>query len=126
LSSLYHFSDEGSKADDNCFVGFPAIWNIVAFYIFAFATPPVVTSTVILVCVALTFVPLKWVHPMRVVALRPLNLLICLAGGVAATVIVYDKFPASDWPKLTLAIVAVYGIGLTVWYGQDKNRRKVV
>ena len=40
LSSLYHFSDEGSKADDNCFVGFPAVWNIVAFYIFAFATTP--------------------------------------------------------------------------------------
>jgi phosphatidylcholine synthase len=126
LSSLYHFSDEGSKAEDNCFVGFPAIWNIVAFYIFAFALPAPATTAIILVCVALTFVPLKWVHPMRVVALRPLNLLACLAWAAAATVAVYDKFPAGDWPKLTLVGVGLYGIGLTVWFGQDKNRRKVV
>ncbi len=126
LSSLYHFSDEGSKADDNCFVGFPAIWNIVAFYIFAFATPFAVTSAIIIACVALTFIPLKWVHPMRVVALRPLNLLACVAWGVAAAVSVYDKFPASDGLKLTLGLVALYGVGLTVWFGQDKNRRNVV
>src|SRR5262249_57305159 len=36
LSSLYHFSDTESKTEDYSFVGFPAIWNIVAFYIFAF------------------------------------------------------------------------------------------
>src|SRR5215813_13638620 len=39
LSSLFHFSDTQSKTDDHCFVGFPAIWNIVAFYVFAFAMP---------------------------------------------------------------------------------------
>lgn len=126
LSSLYHFSDEGSKADDNCFVGFPAIWNIVAFYIFAFATPLAVTAPLILICVALTFVPLKWVHPMRVVALRPLTLLACLVWGVAAVVTVYDRFPAADWARVALGAVAVYGIGLTLWFGQDKNRHKVL
>ena len=40
LSSLFHFSDTESKADDYSFVGFPAIWNLVAFYVFAFALPP--------------------------------------------------------------------------------------
>ena len=39
LSSLFHFSDTDSKTEDHCFVGFPAIWNIVAFYVFAFAMP---------------------------------------------------------------------------------------
>src|SRR5258708_14958079 len=39
LSSLFHFSDTESKSDDHCFVGFPAIWNIVAFYVFAFHMP---------------------------------------------------------------------------------------
>ena len=31
MSSLYHFADNDNKTDDHCFVGFPAIWNIVAF-----------------------------------------------------------------------------------------------
>ncbi len=125
MSSLYHFSDEGSKAEDNCFVGFPAIWNVVAFYIFAFATSRVVTAAIIGVCVVLTFVPLKWVHPMRVVALRPLNLLACFIGAIAASMTVYGQFPAGGWSQLLLLLVAVYGIGLTLWFGRDKNRGKV-
>src|SRR5262249_58885154 len=65
LSSLFHFSDTQSKAEDHSFVGFPAIWNLVAFYIFAFALSPLGTALLVLACVALTFVPLKWVHPLR-------------------------------------------------------------
>jgi phosphatidylserine synthase len=37
-SSLFHFSDTESKTDDYCFVGFPAIWNVVAL-LFAFDMP---------------------------------------------------------------------------------------
>src|SRR5262245_8940169 len=59
LSSLFHFCDMGSKAPDHSFVGFPAIWNVVAFYVFAFALPDAATAALILACVALTFVPLK-------------------------------------------------------------------
>ena len=122
LSSLYHFSDEGSKADDNCFVGFPAVWNIVAFYIFAFATTPWVTAAIILACVVLTFVPLKWVHPMRVVALRPLNLALSVVWGAAAIAAVYGHFPASPLAQAVLLGVAVYAVALTLWFGRDRAR----
>ena len=57
LSSLFHFSDTESKADDYSFVGFPAIWNAVAFYVFALDLPQWATAAVVLVCVGLTFVP---------------------------------------------------------------------
>ena len=63
LSSLFHFSDTESKSDDHCFVGFPAIWNIVAFYVFAFRMPTWAAALLVLACVALTFVPLRWAHP---------------------------------------------------------------
>ena len=63
MSSLFHFSDTRSKTDDNCFVGFPAIWNVVALYLFAYAAPPYVAMLVCLAFVVLTFVPVKWVHP---------------------------------------------------------------
>ncbi len=68
LSSLFHFSHLGSKADDHCFVGFPAVWNVVAFYIFAFALPGWAVSGLILLCVGFTFVPMRWLHPLRVAA----------------------------------------------------------
>jgi phosphatidylcholine synthase len=122
MSSLYHFSDEGSKAKDNCFVGFPAVWNIVVFYIFAFQPPGWVTSALILACVALTFVPLKWVHPMRVEALFVPTIAATLLWAIAGTAAVVQGFPASPLVKAVLLAVAAYGIGLTLWLGRDPDR----
>lgn len=114
LSSLFHFSDLTSKADDYSFIGFPAIWNIVAFYVFAFAVPPVATYAVIAACVALTFVPMRWVHPLRVTRLRLLTLAVTLGWAVAAIAAVVDGFPVEGWSGLMLAVAAIYLIGLTL------------
>lgn len=114
LSSLYHFIDQHNKADDHCFVGFPAIWNIAAFYVFAFALPGWAVALLVLVCVGLTFVPMRWLHPMRVRALRPLNLAMSGLWAIAATWTVAAGFPATAGPAAALGIVAVYGIGLAV------------
>lgn len=123
LTSLYHFSDLAAKADDNSFVGFPAIWNIVAFYLFAFAVSPLTAAIVVLICVALTFVPWRWVHPMRVEALRPLTLLLTVAWSLAAVWVVWNGFPAGPIPAAVLAIVAIYGIGLSVFWRRPPEQR---
>jgi Phosphatidylserine synthase len=85
VSSLFHFSDLENKAEDYSFVGFPAVWNIVAFYIFVFQVSSLVAAGVTAVFVGLTFVPMKWVHPFRVTRWRAAVILSCLAWAVAAT-----------------------------------------
>ncbi len=117
VTSLYHFADEGSKTDDNCFVGFPAIWNIVAFYIFALAPPMWVTSLLVLACAGLTFVPWKWVHPMRVVAWRAITLGLTALWGVVSAWVVWHGFPAGLWPAIILVSVAAYGVALSLRFG---------
>jgi phosphatidylcholine synthase len=119
MSSLYHFCDEGSKAADNCFVGFPAVWNIVAFYLFALRPPTLATVALILLCVVLTFVRLKWVHPMRVVALRGPTLAMTILWGLAAAWTLWTGFPATGLAKTILIVVALYGICLSVYFGRD-------
>lgn len=114
LSSLYHFADLASKGDDYSFIGFPAVWNLVAFYLFAFAAPPWLACSVVAACVALTFVPMRWVHPLRVVQLRVVTLAITLAWAVAAIAAVASGFPAGGWVKAVLAIAAAYVVGLTL------------
>jgi phosphatidylcholine synthase len=118
LSSLYHFSDTQSKSDDNCFVGFPAIWNIVAFYIFAIPMPAWMVTGLIVLCVALTFVPWKWVHPMRVTRLWPLTAVATLAWAAAAAACLYSGFPAAGWVYAALVLVALYGTGLSLAWGR--------
>jgi phosphatidylcholine synthase len=114
LSSLFHFSHLGSKADDHCFVGFPAVWNVVAFYIFAFAPPGWVVSGLILLGVGFTFVPMRWLHPMRVVPFQRVNIAMCMLWAGAAIWTVATGFPANFLVLTVLVVVAVYGVGLAV------------
>jgi len=123
LSSLYHFSDMGSKSDDYCFVGFPAIWNIVAFYIFAFAPPVWVTAAVVVLCTVLTFVPWRWVHPARVEKLRILTLALTALWGLASLWVVLKGFPANTLAKLVLAAVGCYGVALSLVWREPPERR---
>lgn len=115
VSSLYHFSDTCAKSEDYCFVGFPAIWNIVAFYIFALAPSLQVTSVLVGACAALTFVRWKWVHPMRVVAYRGLTLGLTALWAATAIGIVWSGFPATALSAIVLVAVGIYGVGLSLF-----------
>lgn len=115
LSSLYHFADLDSKADDNSFVGFPAIWNIVAFYIFALDATRAVTAALAISGIALTFVPMLWVHPWRVLRLRRYAIAASLVFAVAACWVVVAGFPADTEHKVILVSVALLAIGLSVY-----------
>lgn len=111
LSSLYHFSDNESKADDNSFVGFPAIWNFVAFYIFVFQPPVWLTLAGCAGCILLTFVPWHWVHPMRVTTLRGLTLTALCLWMLAAGAAVWAGFTSVPlWAKVILGLVALYAV----------------
>lgn len=116
LSSLFHFSDLGNKSEDHCFVGFPAIWNIVAFYLFALALPFWAAALMIVACVLLTFVPMRWVHPMRVVAHWQITAVACVLWALAAGWTIWKGFPANTLAQGILICVGFYGIGLSlVW-----------
>jgi phosphatidylcholine synthase len=117
LSSLFHFSDTASKAADHSFVGFPAIWNLVAFYVFALDLPATSTALLIVGCVVLTFIPLKWVHPMRTVALRPVTVLCSLFAGIAGVSVLLSGFPAGGWQQIVLVVTAIYGVAITLYTG---------
>jgi phosphatidylcholine synthase len=114
LSSLFHFCDLGNKSDDHSFVGFPAVWNLVAFYVFAFQLPVWGTAVLVLACVALTFVPLRWAHPMRTPLLWPVTVALTGVWSIAAFFTLWTGFPAGTASKSILLLVAAYGVGLAV------------
>ena len=122
LSSLYHFSDLESKADDLSFVGFPAIWNVVAFYIFAFSLQPALAMAVVAICIIMTFVPMRWVHPFRVKALRSVTIIATLAWSLAAAGTVWWGFDATPlWAQLVLIVVLLYGLTLAFVAKRGQN-----
>jgi phosphatidylcholine synthase len=120
LSSLFHFSDTESKAADHSFVGFPAIWNLVAFHVFAFNLGQAATAALVLACVGLTFVPLKWVHPMRTARLRAVTIAAAGLWGLAAVTVLWSGFPAGPWTGAALLLMVAYGLGLTLCSGRAR------
>jgi phosphatidylcholine synthase len=115
LSSLVHFADTESKAADNAFIGFPAVWNVVAFYIFAFDMPGWLAVALCAVLVVLTFAPFRWPHPVRTAALRSTTLLALGAWSVAGLLSLVHGFPAPLWAQAILAATALYGAAAVAW-----------
>jgi len=106
LSSLFHMVDLSSKTGEGYFVGFPAIWNVVLLYLFAFTPPPLVSLLIVGFFVLLTFVPILAVHPFRVAELRAVTLPATVLWVVAAIGAVTNPFPSPPWVKILLALTA--------------------
>jgi phosphatidylcholine synthase len=74
VSGALYFADTRMKTADNHFRGFPALWNGVAFHLFVLKLSPWIAAAVVAALVVATFLPLRVVHPLRVVRLRRLNI----------------------------------------------------
>ncbi len=66
ISSLYNFTRRDLKTDDNYFRGFPALWNVVALYLFVSRPEGAVAAAVIVLLAGLTFSSFPVIHPFRV------------------------------------------------------------
>ncbi|HEX8534962.1 MAG TPA: phosphatidylcholine synthase [Allosphingosinicella sp.] len=116
VSSLYNFTRTDLKTADNYFRGFPALWNVVAFYLFAAGVSPEAAAIAVVLLAALTFAPVHFVHPFRVRDYgRWLPLLAC--AWAAATVALLWKGWTGDARTALLAFslaagAALIGLGL--------------
>lgn len=123
LSSLYHFADTESKDAAYRFRGFPALWNVVAFYVFALGLGSGATAVVAILCIAGAFAPMPWVHPLRVKTLRGLTLGVLTAGSIAGAYALYAGLPPPLPAQLVLMIAALYALGLTgYWTVSERGR----
>ena len=83
VTAALYFADTNMKADDNHFVGFPAVWNLIAFYLLLLKPAPWVTIVTIAAFAVLTFLPIRFVHPFRVRSLRAVTVTMLALWAVA-------------------------------------------
>ena len=95
--SCYTFANVGMKSSDYYFVGFPAIWNIVVLYFYLLGTGAITNLITVFVLAILTFVPVKFVHPLRVTYWRKFTIPITvLWAAMTLSLIIAKKFPEND------------------------------
>jgi phosphatidylcholine synthase len=129
LTAVVYFSDVRMKSADNSFVGFPAVWQMPLLVFLVFSPPPWATFGIILILAGVQFTPAKFIHPVRTVRLRGLNLTVTLLWVVLAGWAVWENFAppepvrigllaASLW--LLLIGVVLQGIGALRRFAQAK------
>jgi len=65
LSSAYGFSQVHAKTPDGFFLGFPSLWNVIAFYLYVLHPPVRVSAAMIVTFAVLTFVPTPYLYATR-------------------------------------------------------------
>jgi phosphatidylcholine synthase len=114
VTGAIYFADRQMKTADHYFRGFPALWNAVAFYLFLLRLPPWLAAAAVAALAVLTFVPFKFVHPMRVVQWRGLTMAALIAWALLGFVALVDRLDPGFWIVAALCLLAVYFVGVGV------------
>jgi phosphatidylcholine synthase len=105
--SLY-FADGLMKTSDYYFRGFPALWNVAAFYLFILRPGPWISTIVIVVLSALTFVPFHVIHPVRIAHLRAVTTVALAVWAMLAILAVAQNLDPATWTVAGLCLLALY------------------
>jgi phosphatidylcholine synthase len=112
VSGSLYFADRLMKTSDHYFRGFPALWNVAAFYLFLLHPAPWLAIIAILGLAALTFVPFHVLHPVRIARWRALTLAaLVLWTGLAVFAVATDLQPGF-WTVVGLCLLAIYFVGV--------------
>ncbi len=115
FSSLYIFANLDLKTDDNYFVGFPAIWNVVALYMFVLEPEPWMNLVAVAVLGAFSFTKVKAIHPLRVRDFRVATLGSAVAWCASSFALIWLS-PAAPGPVFAVWIASsVWLVGLSLW-----------
>jgi phosphatidylcholine synthase len=114
VTSALYFADRRMKTKDNYFRGFPAVWNVPAFYLFLLRPDPWIAAATIALLAVLTFVPVPFLHPFRVVRLRAVNIALLAVWSVLAFVALIRDMMPGPWIAGALCVIALYFLGAGV------------
>ena len=108
ISGALYFADREMKTKDNYFRGFPAIWNLAAFYLYLIEPPGWAAAVAVVVLAALSFAPIKFLHPLRVRHWRMFNVSLLAVWALLAFVAVIQDLAPGIYITTALSIVAIY------------------
>lgn len=106
VSSLYLFTRRDMKSEDNYFLGFPALWNLVAFYLYVTGASQAAGAVAVVALVALTFAPVYFVHPFRVRDYGIWLPIISCLWAVSACLLLWPGWPPATRQAILIASLA--------------------
>ena len=123
--SVISYSNKNTKTDENCYIGFPAIWNVVVLYLVILDLSIQVNTGILIFLIILKIIPMRFVHPFRTKKFKKLTLVISLSWFVFTplTVIFREYSYFSDYYRYcfyTWLLISSYYVFLTLFLNSDK------
>jgi phosphatidylcholine synthase len=119
VTGALYFADRRMKTSDSYFRGFPALWNVAAFYLFLLKPAPWLGAIMIAVLAAATFAPIHFVHPVRVPRWRALNLAALVLWALLALFALEQNLDPPAWVAAALTVIAIYFVIVGLLRGAD-------
>ncbi|MEM6804310.1 MAG: CDP-alcohol phosphatidyltransferase family protein [Bacteroidota bacterium] len=111
LTSALYYGKEGMVADNEYFVGFPVLWNLVVFFeFFVFHNQPLLNIIFVFIFGALHFVPIKFAYPSHSKRYFWLHMIASVLFFLAAAANLYY------YPEKILALDLIL-VGVVVYFG---------
>ncbi|RFC62358.1 phosphatidylcholine/phosphatidylserine synthase [Fulvimarina endophytica] len=108
ITSAIYYADLRMKTKDNFFRGFPVCWNMLVFTLFAIHPNELTAFVFVALCAFATFLPIKFLHPVRVTRLRPLNLTVFALWSLLGIVALFQSLEPSFAVKAGLVVTGLY------------------
>jgi phosphatidylcholine synthase len=114
LASAYGFCQLEAKTDDGYFLGFPSLWNVVAFYLYVLRLPGWLTVLILIVLSLLTFIPSRYLYPSQTGRFNTISNILGVAWACLIVVILQQLPTSSESAAGTtetirsLAVISLY------------------
>jgi phosphatidylcholine synthase len=112
VTGALYFADRRMKTADYYFRGFPALWNVAAFYLFLLKPTPWLSAALVAALAALTFVPIHFVHPVRIPQRRALTMAALALWTLLGMLSLWENLAPSIWVVAALGVLAIYFVGI--------------
>jgi phosphatidylcholine synthase len=114
ITGTLYFANRDMKTADNFFRGFPAVWNLVAFYLLLLRPAPALAAAAVALLAVLTFVPVRFVHPFRVRRLRTVTVALLTLWAALALAAVKQGLAPEPWITIGLCALGLYFLAVGV------------
>ena len=109
LSSALYYGKEGMVADEQYFVGFPVLWNLVVFMcFFVLGNHPLLNVAIVAFFAIMHFVPLKYAYPSRSRQFFWLHLIASAIWFIGGAMILYLYPKHSTWMDGVMIVITLY------------------
>ena len=92
IISAISYSNSNLMTSDNFYKGFPCIWNILIFYLYLFEFSQFYNLLIISTCIFLKFIPIKFIHPLRVEKYRKYSIVFMLLWFFSSLKFLLDSY----------------------------------